>query len=509
VPSRLSNGRLPDLLGRIMRARVQVSSPTVPVMTTYSPDSMVCRPLSPLERWHWVADRISPLHVIARARVYGALPIPLLRRALDELQDRHPLLSVAIRADDADMEPWFVPRPVPIPLRSRNLDTGGSAHLACWWEVEVNERELCEPIDVSRGPLARAVILTRVAASGTGEDVHDLLLTLSHCIADGTTALALLEEWIRLAARRAGAGPHSVVDPGPARWPVRPEAEAMFPRRHQGLPGAMSAMTRQLRDQASWPRRQARRLAPSTPVPAEQRRTRLLHRSLSQAQFSALMRVCDREDTTVHGALAAAMIAAVAQETGVAGPGRYVIGSPVDFRADLEPPVSRREAGSYVATLRSYPLYRPGEPLWPTAREVSRDLARRRRNGGHFAVVNLLGLMGPESAATSGPSVRRLESRELGDLRLSNIGRYDFPDRIGEWRVDGAQFVAGVSVSGYFVATVNTSHHQLHWNFTYAEGVLSRKRAQGLVTACVEGLLSAVWGPSQGWPVSSHALGAH
>jgi hypothetical protein len=35
----------------------------------------VCRPLSPLERWYWIADQISPLNVIARAQVRGT-PAP-------------------------------------------------------------------------------------------------------------------------------------------------------------------------------------------------------------------------------------------------------------------------------------------------------------------------------------------------------------------------------------------------------------------------------------------------
>jgi NRPS condensation-like uncharacterized protein len=469
----------------------------------------VCRPLGPLERWYWIADRFSPLNVIARTQVRGRLPVSLLRRALDELQDRHPLLSVAIRADQAGMDPWFVPQPGAIPLRSRHLEAGSGVKLAAWWEVEVDERELHDPIDVHRGPLARAVVLSRAAPNGMGEQVHDVLLTISHCIADGTTALALLEEWLQHAAWLDGAVPASAAVPGPAAWPVRPAPEALFPRRHQGLPGAANAIARQVRDQVNWRRVRARRVAASQPVPSEQRRTRLLHRSLSPAQLDALTRACKREGATVHGALAAAMIAAVAEEAGAAQLEHYVIGSPVDFRSELRPEVSPREMGSYVATLPSYVAYRPGESLWRTAREVSRDLERRRRDGDHFATVNLLGLVGPETAATSGPFLQRVESRGPGNLCLSNVGRYDFPAHVGPWQVSGAQFVAGVSVSGYVVATVNTSHDHLHWNFTYVEDIVSRPRAERLVTTCVDGLLAAVQRPSHRRSVSSDVLSTY
>ncbi|MEY9997932.1 NRPS condensation-like uncharacterized protein [Streptomyces sp. V4I8] len=469
----------------------------------------VCRPLGPLERWHWISDRISPLNVIARTQVRGRLPVSLLRRALNELQDRHPLLSVAIRADQAGMDPWFVPRPGAIPLRSRHLEAGSGVKLAAWWEVEADERELRDPIDVHKGPLARAVVLTRAAPNGTGEQVHDLLLTLSHCIADGTTALALLEEWLQHAARLDNAVPGSAPAPGPAGWPVRPAPEAMFPRRHQGVPGAASAIARQLRDQVNWRRVRARRVAPSQPVPGEQRRTRLLHRSLSPAQVDALTRACRREGVTVHGALAAAMIAAVAHEAAAAQPEHYVIGSPVDFRSELRPEVSPREMGSYVATLPSYVAYRPGQSLWRTAHELSRDLERRRRDGDHFATVNLLGLIGPETVATSAPFLQRVEARGPGNLCLSNLGRYDFPESVGQWQVSGAQFVAGISVSGYVVATVNTSHGQLHWNFTYVEDIVPRPRAERLVTRSVDHLLAAVRRRSHRRSVPSDALSTH
>ncbi|UQA97196.1 phthiocerol/phthiodiolone dimycocerosyl transferase family protein [Streptomyces halobius] len=474
--------------------------------TSSTTAASVCRPLSPLERWYWIADRISPLNVIARAQVRGPLPVPLLRQALNALQDRHPLLRVAIAADAAGRDPWFMPCPgSPIPLRRRSLTAGTDTNPAAWWEREVDEQELPDPIDGAAGPLARAVVLTQGAPDGTGEHVHDLLLTLSHSIADGTTALALLEEWIRLAARLGGAAEEVAAAPGPAGWRALPAPEAMFPRRHRGLPGAIGALTRQLRDQLDRQRTRARRVAPSQAVPVEQRRTRLLHRSLAPEELDALSRACRREGATVHGALAAAMVTAVADDAGAAAePGHYVIGSPVDFRGQLLPPVSLHEAGAYVATLPSYVAYRPGLPLWPMARDVSRDLARRRRAGDHFAMINLLGLAGPATPATSGPFVRRVASSGPGNLCLSNIGRYDFPESVGQWQVTGAQFIAGISVSGCFVATVNTSHGHLHWNFTHVEDIVPRPRAERLATACVDGLLSAVRPASRRPPSTQH-----
>ncbi|WP_211277733.1 hypothetical protein, partial [Couchioplanes caeruleus] len=140
----------------------------------------------------------------------------------------------------------------------------------------------------------------------------------------------------------------------------------------------------------------------------------------------------------------------------------------------------------------SYVPHRPGAPLWPAARAVSDDLARRRRRGEHLSMIGLLRWLGPPDLAASTPFVRQVERQGPGNLCLSNLGRHQFPDELGPWRLSGAQFVAGISVSGYFVATVNTTHDHLFWNFTYVDGIVPRARAERLADACVTTLLSAV-----------------
>ncbi|WP_432956633.1 phthiocerol/phthiodiolone dimycocerosyl transferase family protein [Micromonospora haikouensis] len=471
------------------------------------------RALSPLERWYWIADQVSPLNVIARVRVHGHVPPELLRAALDELQARHPLLRVAIATRPDGRRPRFVPTDRPIPLRvGPDPDGAGdgrlpaapgvpteSAHAAsvdpdAGWLREVNERELADRVDWRAGPLCRAVVLTTGAAPG---DAHDLILTLPHCVADGTTALSLLRQWIEYADRLAAQGP-----PGPDgrpfggavpdREPALPPAERMFPRRYRGVTGALRLGGQLLRDLYAVRRHRPARVTPSRFVPFTERRSRLLHRTLTAEQVAALARACRRERTTVHGALAAAMVLAVAAETPPPAPGHVAIGSPVDFRAALTPPVPERAVGAYVATVPSFVPYRPGVSLWQVARSISGDLAGRRQRGSHFAMVDLVRLSCPPSVAASDRFVELTERTGPVNLCLSNLGRYDFPDRIGAWRLGGAQFVAGLSVCGYFVATANTSHGELAWNFVHVPEAVPDARAARLVAACVDAVLAEI-----------------
>ncbi|WP_405009845.1 FAD-dependent monooxygenase [Kitasatospora sp. NBC_01539] len=460
---------------------------TFPDGRAAEPDS-VRRELSPLERLYWIADRTSPLNVIARARVHGHLPPSLHRRALDALQVRHPLLRVAITGDGTGAHPAFTPLDVrPIPLRHVDVPPDDPA-ADTRWEREVDDRELAEGIDWRTGPLLRAVVITSGGTDGEGRrTVHDLLLTASHTIADGKTCLSLLREWIEL-AEHAGTG---TARPATS-LPARPATEDLLPRRHRGAAGVAGLRAMMERERQAARHSPAQRVVPSRQAASGQRRTRMVHRLLAADQLDQLVRAARRHGTTVHGALAAAMVTAVAREAGTPGSAHFSIGSPVDFRGDLEPAVAPDEVGTYVATVPSRVRYEPGLPLWPMAREISRDLVRRRGRQDHLAMLSLPRLAGPKSPADSESFVRFMDEEGPINLCLSNVGRYGFPDRVGSWRVRDAQFVTGISVMGALVAAATTSHGRLAWNFSYVEDLVPEPRARHIADDSVRTVLSAL-----------------
>ncbi|MFI1160782.1 short-chain dehydrogenase [Streptomyces sioyaensis] len=448
----------------------------------------VRRPLSPMERWYWICDQISPLNVIARVHVTGAVTGEALSRAGARLTEEHPLLRVAVAVAPDGSRPRFVAaKDARIPVRTVRCDELAPEQ----WEREVNDVELVTPLEWHEGPLARIVDVAQGAPGAAGE-CHDLILTVSHVIADGTTAMELLRRLVELAAASATAPPADAARP---RRPL-PPPEALLPKRINGVPRTVHLIALVIADQIALALARPRRLEPATPVPPALRRTRLIRHELDAAQLDALVRQCRREGVTVHSALAAAMALAVSGTAGQAGHGaRLTVGSPVDFRADLVPPVERRDAGAYVATVPSHVRVAPANGLWAVARGAHRDLRRRKQLRQHLALVSLLRFMAPRSVGRSARSVAMVDRVGPGNICLSNIGRYDFPDRAGRWELSGAQFVAGISVSGYLVATVNTSHGALRWNFTYIDGAVPRDRAERIAHRAVRILLSGL-GPA-------------
>ena len=130
--------------------------------------------------------------------------------------------------------------------------------------------------------------------------------------------------------------------------------------------------------------------------------------------------------------------------------------------------------------------------MWSIAREINRSLRRRKRIGQHFALLAALRYMAPASVTKSGRVFGLLERFGPGNVCMSNLGRYGFATWIGDWQLSGAQFISGVSISGYLAATVNTSHQELFWNFNYIDMAVSHESAQHFADGCIQTLLRAV-----------------
>lgn len=434
----------------------------------------MARALSPAERWYWIIDQLSTLNVSGRVRIEGELSVEALRRGLDALQARHPLLRLAIATEPAEAGTRFVPTDNPIPLREVNLTEPDDTR----WVREVDEHEFVTPIDWRSGPLARAVVITQPGR------IHDLVVSVTHCIADGTTLLALLRQWVRLTAE----GP--TADQTIARGPVPIAAESLFLERYREMSDGMPDKTPEDEEGTGAAQQQVGRLEADRFVPFDQRRTRFIHRFLPGDALEDLALACKRQGVTMHGVLAAAMACAVARDAGAPPPAHFAIGSPVDLRDELNQPVSENEVGCYVSAVHSVVRYQPDD-LWSMARFINRDIAERRNRGEQYVVFSQLAQQGPAGVADSEPFVRFIEENGSFNFFISNIGRFDFPDTLGEWRLSGAQFVGGISVVGYFAASVSTSHGRLSWNFTYIDEAISRARAERLVDDSVAMVLAA------------------
>jgi hypothetical protein len=441
----------------------------------------VRRPLSPAEKWYWIADQVSPVTGVARVHLRGHITTDLLERATAALAAENPLLRVSITAAADGTNPAFVPSAGAIAIRRVNGDD-------LEWERQV-EHELGTPLDWRRGPLVRIVDVVL----DSPDESHDLLLAGSHIIADGVTGLSLLHRLVEHAGRLSVAtGDDHPVQHVVESRPVVGAPDDLLSARDRGVRGIATFAATGLADQLAAAALRPARLVPELVVPPEQRRTKFVRRALTSTQVDHLRRRCAAEGATVHGALAAAMAMVIGPAAAQKDSGRICLGSPVNIRADLDAPVSVEEVGAYVAMTQSILRFGGDRNLWSVARQANRSVRRHKRFRQHLALLYALRFICPKSVAKSGKAFQFVERQGPGRLCISNMGRYPFPARIGEWRLSGAQLMANLSISGYFAAIINTCHDELSCNFVYVDGVVSDMSAQRFADGCIQTLLGAI-----------------
>ncbi|MBL1075746.1 hypothetical protein JK358_15225 [Nocardia sp. 2] len=416
------------------------------------------RPLSPSERWFWLIDNISPSNCSGRVRIHGRVTLRQLERAADALLDEYPLLRSGVR-DMHGSNPEIAPVPDPeIPVFRLPARASGA------WLHALNS-EMATPFEVGEG-LAR--IIDVVSREDTSGEYHDIILTISHVIADGRSLMAVLRKLVEYAAAEPDA------EPVAKRAPV-PPADDLIP---QGARGFWRYAYLTLTDQVSGRLRKPRRLGEMSVVPLEERRTRVVHRVLDGARLRALVEDCKKSEVSVHGALAGAVALAIGDTVNPGAPGVAGIGSPVDFRDELDPAPDADEIGIYAPVLAGFVKFGPAESLWKAARSVKQQLDRGVKQRRHLATMSGMRYGTPKTMESARKTIEMVDRRATWNVSVTNLGRVEFPVAVGSWQISDLTFGASNScVSGLTVAVV-TAHDEMALGFCYVDGVLSAGEAE-------------------------------
>ncbi|MCA1813335.1 MAG: condensation domain-containing protein, partial [Halobacteriales archaeon] len=249
------------------------------------------RPLDGWERRFWIVGLEATVNVVTVAYLHGPLRPDALRQALGHAQRRHAMLRVHVE-DTAEGPRWREEGTPGLVLRTVRRDGA-----ATWREVA--DRELSERFAAAPGPLLRAMLVE-------GQEEHELLLTFHHAIGDALAGHALTGELLRSAAGHA---------PGPA-LPAPPGPFALLPGWARGVRGRVRFLREGVRAARLLRVTPPRGLPRDAEAPPGERRSRLLHAELHEAQTNSLAARCRAEGATVQGALSAAVLGALADEVG-------------------------------------------------------------------------------------------------------------------------------------------------------------------------------------------------
>jgi len=440
------------------------------------------RTLGPSEKLFWVLSHECSFNFVMHAQVEGHLSVDLFRPALNAIQARHPLLNVCIvRAGWNTLK--FKASGVPeIPLR---LSQCPSAE----WTVEA-EKELHGAFPVDQGPLVRCAWLQH----GPGEST--VLLAFHHAIGDAISGTFLLRDLIEALA---------MVEKGrkPFLEPLEPKQamNAYFPAwakkfsarwRYYKFVGRLLGAT------IRWGQ-------PTLPefdrkVPACERRARIVAHQIAPSVVERLHEKAHREKTTLHGAFLAAQVLAIANDLQKPEKLLYLIGSPVNLRKKLIPPIGQ-DIGHFVTIGGSLNRADPSTEFWPLAREIRASLWNCVERGEPFvyplqhkdlsAITALMGLTSWGIRAYS----RIAGMLNMGGLALSNIGKVEIETIQEPFKIESLGFAASGSGLSPLISFAATIERQSTWNFVGMEPLLSKSHTERIADSAMEILHDAIASP--------------
>jgi hypothetical protein len=388
------------------------------------------RPLSGNEKGFWKLGEASPLNFGLVAHVRPGLDPERVQRALGNLQARHPLLNAKIELRAG--KPWFV---------------WGGAVGAIPVEVErvaraewkpAADRAIKRVIPWDRAPLARVMILDH----GHGGDGHTILLIVHHAIGDGMCGAPALRDvlWESVTGRPVSNRVYTQSVP----------AEEALPKKYLGVRGGL----RRVGVLAGMARDVSRTKDPlKCPViRAAAPHERTYHselRALDVARTSALTARARAQNTTVQGAVGAALLMGVARLAGLNDERPVTLGSPINLRNRLAVPVGE-QMGLYLGVSQYRGLISPRTQLWGLARAIRARIADDLDSGRALASLPLSSLfydsLGGDKVTPQ--EFGRRWAATNGTTGLTNIGRVavEAPPGLTIERVHAIAFPSGLDV---------------------------------------------------------------
>jgi hypothetical protein len=408
-------------------------------VAAFLPSLVFARPLGGLEQFFSLVDQHRSVHFAMAAHIEGHTTIAAWRTALDALQERHPFFSVGIDRGDGG-SPYFRPDVnARIPLRV----VANPEHAN--WQMEV-AKELAAPFDEQQAPLVRAVL-----SHGTNESIF--ILTAHHSIADGLSLAYAIRDALRVLSGKA-------LEPLPPTLPQELLVELSL-------------------QQASGTQRPVESVPAERGMPVAFRPLYGVLPSIDALRLtpeltSRLLELSRKEETTVHGALCAALALAGREVSSDWRNAPVRILSPFNLRKQIG---IGEDCGLFVwaGVIPIEPHIRAG--FWDIAR-FARSSLTSQQSLEHVAIgMKTLSDAMPPGIDTYGAS-QILAQAFPCELLLTNLGKLSCEFDCGDLKLRAlwgpAVFMGFEGEQTVGVTTTNGSLCLLHSSFTPLPWLLPR-----------------------------------
>jgi hypothetical protein len=425
------------------------------------------------------------LNAGAVARVTGLVDEHKMRVALNWLQKRHPMLRTRMdvaggRAPVAQQDEALPPIALRVEQRLSHDQ----------WQAEA-QHELSQPQPWMRGPMMSVVLVQ-------SDEVSEIIVTLHHVMNDAASVLYLMRDLLGLLEQIIkGQRTPSLQVYSERRalddWPLK-KAQLMDSLL-KTTAHKVTQVARAIQQRNQTPSAQDARVARALPKPSSPRHgdalhqtgcARMLHYVLSVDETARLLKQCQAENTTLHGALCAAMLKAAGEHI-CNGTPRQSAAVPV---CCLSAPRIRRalpahagqEVGLLIPMVTAAHYIAHRARYWDVARHTETTLNDAIRNDDSLIALPL-----PHDMAA------RISEPQSGLILVTNVGRLGLPHPYGvvvpnETRADGK----AVAMADCFGVVVNRLPNRVLLSFFYPDAALSEDRVGLLGAKVVKHLRAAL-----------------
>jgi hypothetical protein len=411
-----------------------------------------------------ISNEAFTFNAVIILRITGGPSEAALRKLLDYLQHRHPLLGVHIQQEKGRY--FFVSEGTPgIPLNV--VERQNSDH----WQ-QVTEEELNRRFDMFTGPLVRFTYLTGPGAKKESE----IIITFQHAVIDAVSSVTLLHELLSVCGEMETNAP----------LPLLPPVEAFFPPAFKGIrrKGNMFLfILRQMGDEFRYRlRTRGKRKAPIHPTG----QCKILPMKISKETTHALLQSSRKKRITLNNLLTAAMLMAVHRHLyhSQTLPLRHI--STADLRPYLNPPLDPQYVGSYFAMMRFTLGMKENTGVWDLAREINDITLASLKRGDKFC-ANLLSYRMMRM-------LFRLKSMRMAGTAMSYTGPVMLTKHYGKIEVhDLHAFVSNFVLGPEYTALVELFDNCIYWNIQYLDSDMDHEQA-GVIADEIRTILESATG---------------
>ena len=328
------------------------------------------------EKVFWVLDQNNSTQFAVAAEIEGNAEDNAWRRAINEVQKRHPNLMVQISGDQYAKAHFESIEHCPIPLRII-LDTGKT------WNSIVEE-ELKQPIDITIAPLAKAILIQQ-----SGKCVF--IFISNHSIGDGMSVALVIRDILTVLAGKS-------IDHLEASLSLDEHIGFPLKKTDLGTPVGYEPVYKKLQPRSS---------------------VSIEYLKLPNELTQKLIERSKTEGTTVHGALSTAIVIALKKLDSSTQLNPVRILHPLSARTTLD---IGEEFGLLInmTTLSYNPL--PKETFWNFAKDVRKGIASLQTPEWIRQDIE-----GTNQLFSSGMDLKDVEQvlheGTVHDIMLTNLGR--------------------------------------------------------------------------------------